>query len=128
MSTVAPPRILVLALALLALALAGCGESDEEKFASEVNEICTESEDDVQGTEDPDTLVAAIDEVIDDLKAVDPPESKKDDYDAWVAIQEKVGEEFKAAVRANDRQRLDAIDDDAGDEQARELGLDDCTS
>ena len=126
MTTIVPARTLALALALLALVPAGCGKSDEEQFVDEVNEICTESEDDVEAAKDPDTLGAALDEFLADLKAVDPPEDRKADYSAWVASRERAADELKA--RADDEQGVDAVDDGAGDEQARELGLDACTS
>src|SRR5687768_12301191 len=114
-------RLLTLALALLALVLAGCGESEEDKFASDVNEICTEAEDEIETSKDPDTLIAAIDEFIADLKAADPPEDQKDDYSEWVDTQEETFEELKSAIRAKDEARIDAVDSNAGDDQARDL-------
>ncbi|HEX2051332.1 MAG TPA: hypothetical protein VHJ34_11990 [Actinomycetota bacterium] len=128
MTITAPTRIITLTLALFALVLAGCGESEEDEFASDVNEICREATGDIRAAAGKrDELIAAVDRFIADLKAADPPEDQKDDYDAWVATQEKTFGELKSAIEANDQERIDAVSETAGDDQARELGLDDCT-
>ena len=126
--TFSPLRTLTLALTLLAFIVAGCGgESEEEKFANEVNEICTDAEGDIEVASDPPRLVETIDKFVSDLKAAEPPDDKKADYEAWIATQEKAFDEIKAGIRADDQERIDAVDETTGDEQARELGLDSCT-
>ena len=120
-------RRIVLLLAVLALiAAAGCGESEDEQFANEVNEICTDGEGEAGTASDPDELIETIDEYVRRLGEVDPPDDRREDYEAWVATQERISNEMRAALRARDRERLNAVDEDAGDAQARELGLDDC--
>jgi hypothetical protein len=93
-----------------------------------VNEICSDATKDIRAASGKsDELVAVIDKFVADLKAADPPEGKKDDYEAWVATQEKTFNELKAGIRADDRERVNAVSETAGDDQARELGLDSCT-
>jgi hypothetical protein len=128
--TFGPPRLLTSIAVLLAAGVAGCGggEGDSKKFVSEANKICTDAARDIKAAgSDTDKLVATGEKFIDDLKAVDPPEDKKSDYDAWVKTQEGYFDDLEAAIEARDAQKLQSLDDNVGDDQARDLGLDECT-
>jgi hypothetical protein len=123
-------RLLTSIAVLLAAGAAGCGggEDDNKKFVSETNKICTDAQKDIEAAgSDTDKIISVGDKLIDDLKAVDPPEDKKSDYEAWVKTQEDYFDELKDAIESRDAQKLQSLDDNAGDEQARDLGLDRCT-
>ena len=110
---------------MLALALtAGCGD---EEFADEANQACRDGREQIEaaGT-DGRKLVAAGEVFVAELKAVDVSGDEESDYKAWVATQEEYFAEFEAALRSGEERRVDALDETAGDDQARELGLDDC--
>ncbi|HEX8068075.1 MAG TPA: hypothetical protein VF520_16275 [Thermoleophilaceae bacterium] len=120
-------RLATLALLLALAAPAGCGGGGDG-FADEANKVCRDSEKEIRAASGSRTeLVAAVDGLIRDLKAVDVPEDKRSEYDAWVATQERYFGELKAALAARDEKRIDALDDTTGDDKARELGLDSCT-
>jgi hypothetical protein len=123
-------RLLLLAVLTLVLALtvSACGESDDEKFVKEVNAICEDSEQDVDLASDPEDVSKAFDEYLADIKAVDPPEGKKDDYEEWVRLTDGLVAEFKVALRSRDKKQLDLVESKAGpvDDEARRLGLDEC--
>ena len=77
------PLRLTLALCAAAAALAGaaCGGDDEpDKFVEEANRVCRESEEKIEDAgADPERLIAASEEFVRDLKAVDVPDDKKAD-------------------------------------------------
>lgn len=124
----APRPLLASIAAALVLAAAGCGGDDEnDKFVDEANNLCKEAEDRIGAAAgDNDKIVAEAQRFISDIKAVDAPEDKQADYDAWVKTQEDYFEELKAAIEAGDQKAIDALDANQGDDQARDLGLDNC--
>lgn len=117
-------------LAILALlAAAGCGGDDEnEKFVDEANQACRDGKEQIEAAagKDPKALIDAGDQFISRLKAVEAPGDKQDTYSEVVAANERFFDEFKKALRARDTEQIDALDETMGDEQAKELGLDDC--
>ena len=124
-----PSKTALLLTACLALTpVIGCGEDeDEEKFVDEANQVCRDALRDIEAAgSDIPKLISATEEFIRELKAVEVPSDTKEEYDAWVATQEEYFDELAAAARSADEERIDALDEHTGDEQARELGLDDC--
>lgn len=126
MNVNAPLRMFALALLLLALVAAGCGESEEEKFRSEVNEVCTDASDNLDSANGPEEGKDVVDRFLADLEDVDPPESLQEDFDVWLTDQRQIATEVKEALDTRDRERIERIDTSSADAKARELGLDDC--
>ena len=120
--------LLASAATALALGLAACGGDDEnDKFVDSANQVCEDSTKEIEGAAgDNEKIVTAGEEFIADLKDVDAPEDKKSDYDAWVKTQEDYFNELKAAIESGDKAAIDALDDNAGDDQAKALDLDKC--
>ena len=120
-------HIWALTAVLAVLAVTGCGGDDEnDKFVDEANQVCVDSKKEIEAAKGPEELMAAGDKFISRLKAVEAPSDKQDTYNEVVEANEKFFDEFKKALRSRDEARIDALDDSVGDEQAKELGLDDC--
>ena len=120
-------RVVPLLALLASIAFAAaCGESDEDKFVEEVNEICTDAAAEVDPSSSGPEFIRAFDMFLADLEKVEPPEDKKERYEGWLTAQRRIIEESRAAIRAKDRQRINGIDTTTLDERSRELGFTDC--
>jgi major membrane immunogen (membrane-anchored lipoprotein) len=113
-------------LVLLAVALPGCGGSTSG-FAEKANATCRDGRAKVEKVkDDPEKSLDALDATIAELKHLDAPADKRATYPKMIAANEKFARDVRAALAASDTKALAATDDDAGDAQARALGLDDC--
>ena len=149
-------RALVGAVALsLVVLAAACSQDDErlsrQEFLREANEVCADSDSELQEIEDtlrdaetPEDVADAIDrgipiveDGIDELRDLEPPEDLEDDVDRWVELNEESAaelEELRDAARDGDAERTREIaergreTDREADELAREIGLDDCAT
>lgn len=122
-----PLRLATFAL-LVALAGAGCGGDDEnDKFVEEANRVCTDGNQKIKDAgSNPEALLQASSGLVADLRKVEPPTDKADTYDDLVANYDKFFTDFRAALESQNPKKIDALDETMGDEQARELGLDEC--
>jgi hypothetical protein len=116
----------LLALLLLAAAAPGCGGS-APSFTDEANAACRDGRAQVEKVkDDPEQSLDALDATIAELKRLDAPADKRATYARMIAANEKFAKDVRAALAASDTKALAATDDDAGDAEARVLGLGDC--
>ena len=113
---------------MLALVFAtGCGDSENDKFVSKANDTCRAAQKKIKAASgNANALISAGEAFVAKLRAIDPPEDKRDTYRRWVATQQKFFSELEAALRAKDQSRINALDEKTGDKLADELGLDSC--
>jgi hypothetical protein len=141
---------LVVALALANLLLAGCGGMSKEELVSKANAICQKAESDFDKVKQPsslsdpaaaskyfDQLVPIAEKQLNDLRALEPPDEIKANYDAFVAANDRFVKQLKelvAAAKAKDAQKGVKL---AGDlqttakeatEKAKSAGLTQCAS
>jgi seryl-tRNA synthetase len=149
-------RLAPILACLLTVALVACGGDDapsREEFADRANEICRKAErltENVgEGAQSREEIAEAVDRVIeesrdavDQLADLEQPEGEAGETaERFVEATRTqivdegipVLEDLRDAVEQNDAQaaqeaaqRLDAIDTEAPDRAARELGADDC--
>jgi hypothetical protein len=134
------------------LLVGGCGgESDKEKLASDVNDICSDLENSLEGLESANSLrqigrqgkklIPEVDRATTRLARVkasgDVKKDLGDDYTKFVATFRATAIAYGALVGAAERNdqrsvqtlvgQLDQLDRQ-GDMQAKKLGFDDCAS
>jgi hypothetical protein len=148
-------RLAPILLALLAFGIASCGDDapTREEFAENANEICRETEQALenvgQNAESPQDVADAVDQVIEESRdAVDRlADLEQPEGDAGEAAETFVNstrteiedkgipalEDLRDALADGDQQgaqdaaqRLQAIESDASNKAARELGADEC--
>jgi hypothetical protein len=151
-------RLAPILACLLTVALAACGGDDapsREEFADRASEICRQAERSAEnlgeGAQSRQEIAEAVDQVIEESRdAVDElADLERPEGEAGEAAERFVEatrtqivdegipvlEDLRDAVEQNDAQaaqeasdRLDAIDTEASDRAARELGADACAS
>jgi hypothetical protein len=143
-------RKLVVPLALGGLLLAGCGGLSKEELVAKANAICQKAESDFDKVKQPsslsdpdaaskyfDQLVPIAEKQLTDLRALEPPDEIKADYDAFVAANDKFVKQLKelvAAAKAKDAQKGVQLASDLqttareATEKARAAGLTKCAS
>ncbi len=86
---VVTPRALAAPLALTALLVAGCSSEEAERqeaFCAEVPDLLSEITDDVNAVQsDPQSAPQVLDEAVQRLEAVDPPEAVADEWNDLVS-------------------------------------------
>ncbi|HYY76887.1 MAG TPA: hypothetical protein VE644_11260 [Gaiellaceae bacterium] len=149
--------ILIGLVASAALAVAaGCGGDggdrlSREELVSEADAICAEYEAELEaaleGLAEPESLEdfqrlvqdakPIVENGIESLRGLEPPEDLEDEYDEWIARNEEnvdAIDELQAAVAEQDQQRIQEIvqrldqNEQEADELAAEIGLQDCAS
>jgi len=131
-----------------ALGLAGCGGDERlsaDEFRERGNAICQKYEKQIEAIPTPTSLgdipeyvdeaIPIVEQEIEELKALEPPEENQETFDQMIAEAEKaaaVGPELREAAEANDRAEIERVLDegnaaaDRADERAQALGLNDC--
>ncbi|GAB3324918.1 hypothetical protein GCM10027451_49490 [Geodermatophilus aquaeductus] len=90
------PRALAVPFALTALLLAGCSSEEAERqeaFCAEVPDLLSDITDDVNAIQsDPQSAPQVLDEAVQQLEDVDPPEAVADEWDdlvtSWRALSD----------------------------------------
>ncbi len=135
-----------------ALAVAtGCGGDGDrlsrEELVSQADAICAEYEAELEGLAEPESLAdferlvrdakPIVENGIESLRGLEPPEELEDDYDEWISRNEEnldVIDELEAAVAEQDEQHIQEVVQELGqneqeaDELATEIGLEDCAT
>jgi hypothetical protein len=144
--------ILIGLVASTALAVAaGCGGDGDrltrEELVSEADAICADYEGELEGLAEPETLAdferlvqdakPIVENGIESLRALDPPEDLDDEFEEWISRNEEnvdAIEDLQEAVADRDEQRIQEIvrqvdeNEQEADELAAEIGLEDCAS
>jgi epoxyqueuosine reductase QueG len=128
---------------------AGCGGDglSREELVSEADTICAEYEAELAELAEPESLAdferlvqdakPIVENGIESLRGLEPPEDLEDEYDEWIARNEEnvdAIDELQAAVAEQDQQRIQEIvqqldqNEQEADELAAEIGLQDCAS
>jgi uncharacterized protein Yka (UPF0111/DUF47 family) len=131
---------------------AGCGGDglSREELVSEADTICAEYEAELaelaelaepESLADFERLVQdakpIVENGIENLRALDPPEDLEDEFDEWISRNEEnvaAIDELQEAVVDRDEQRIQEIvrqideNEQEADELAAEIGLEDCAS
>ena len=137
------------ALALGALLGAGCGGGDSglsrEELISQADAICAEYEQRTEELEQPQDLDdveqfvgetrTLIQEGIDELRELEPPEELADDYNEWISQNEenlRLLEDLEAAAAAGDQAEVQELLTEAQEAGARadrlagDMGFEEC--
>ena len=145
--------ILIGLAASIALAAgAGCGGGDgdrltREELVSQADAVCAEYEGELEALAEPESLAdferlvqdakPIVENGIESLRALEPPEDLEEEFDEWISRnEENVGaiEDLQEAVADRDAQRIQELvrqigeNEQAADELAAEIGLEDCAS
>ena len=131
---------------------AGCGgDGDDrlsrEELVSEADAICAEYEAELGTLAEPESLAdferlvqdakPIVENGIESLQALNPPEDLEDEFDEWISRNEEnvaAIEDLQEAVADRDEQRIQEIvrqideNEQEADELAAEIGLEDCAS
>ena len=130
---------------------AGCGGGGDrlsrEELVSEADAICAEYEAELGALAEPESLAdferlvqdakPIVENGIESLQALEPPEDLEDEFDEWISRNEEnvaAIEDLQEAVAERDEQRIQEIvrqideNEQEADELAAEIGLDDCAS
>ena len=130
---------------------AGCGGDGDrlsrEELVSEADGICAEYEAELGALAEPESLAdferlvqdakPIVENGIENLRALDPPEDLEDEFDEWISRNEEnvaAIEDLQEAVADRDEQRIQEIvrqideNEQEADELAAEIGLEDCAS
>jgi hypothetical protein len=130
---------------------AGCGGDGDglsrEELVSEADTICAEYEAELAELAEPESLAdferlvqdakPIVENGIENLRALDPPEDLEDEFDEWISRNEEnvaAIDELQEAVVDRDEQRIEEIvrqideNEQEADELAAEIGLEDCAS
>jgi hypothetical protein len=144
-------RVRPLAMLATVVVVAGCGGGgdrlSQEELVSEADAICTRFEERLDEVEEPqdvqdverfaDETRPIIEEGIDELRALEPPEELEGEYDEWIAMNEdalQVIDDLSEAAAAGDEARVQEVIEDAerreqeADNLAREIGLEECAN
>jgi hypothetical protein len=139
------PVVVSFALASLTTSCGGEERLSQEEFVSKGNAICAKYDKRVDAVGEPeniqevpeyvDKLLPIVEEQIEEMRALKPPEDKQETFDRMIAKAEETrdaGEELAQAAEDRDDaavQRAFAKGQEAGEETDRlagELGLDEC--
>lgn len=129
---------------------AGCGGGDRlsrEELVSEADAICAGYEAELGALAEPESLAdferlvqdakPIVENGIESLRALDPPEDLEHDFGEWISRNEEnvaAIEELQEAFADRDEQRIQEIvrqideNEQEADELATEIGLEDCAS
>jgi hypothetical protein len=140
--------LLIGLIAAATLAQASCGGDDglsRDELVSEADAVCARYEQELdelaepRNVEDVERLAEEakpiIEDGLDELRELEPPEELADEYDEWISQNEEsvdVLDELREAASEGDVQRIQDVLQEAqqaereADELARELGLQDC--
>jgi hypothetical protein len=148
-------RFTIFMISIAVLGLAGCGGSDGESSApltqaelvAKADAVCKQSKADIDAIQDPtdiaglataiDAQLKIIEDAMNELKELNPPENLASDYEAWLAaldakleVTKEARDAAETGVTAEVEKAIEKLDIDTSEEEklAKKIGFKECST